>query len=119
MAVFFSVPVFAAPVRVLISENKRSADVRVKGGYTVKALPSLALVKKGEDLKGSLSADAKGIWFDKKVWPVKGLRIEPLGEFHDLVRLDRDAAEAVNVAFDIVLEVAIGDRARKRHCGVR
>lgn len=87
MAVLFSAPAFAAPatkapadlrpVRVLISENKRSADVRVKGAYTVKALPSLALVKKGEDLKGSFSADAKGIWFDKKVWPVRGLRIEP------------------------------------------
>jgi len=37
------------------------------------------------------------------------LRIVSLCEFNDLVCLDRDAAEAVNVAFDIVFEVAIID----------
>jgi len=46
---------------------------------------------------------------------VKALRIKPLREGNDLIRLDRDAAEGMNVAFDVVLEVAIVDWVRKSH----
>ncbi len=42
---------------------------------------------------------------------VKTLRIEPFREGNDLLRFDRDAAEGMNVAYDIVLEVAIVDGA--------
>ncbi len=46
---------------------------------------------------------------------VKTLRIEPFRKRNDLVRLDRDAAEGMNVAFNVVFEVAIIDRVRKSH----
>jgi hypothetical protein len=46
---------------------------------------------------------------------VKALRIKPLREGNDLIRLYRDVAEGMNVAFDIVLEVAIVDGVRKSH----
>ena len=45
------------------------------------------------------------------------LRVVKLGEGDDLVRLDRDAAEAMHVAFDIVLEIAVVDGVGKRHAG--
>ncbi len=53
------------------------------------------------------------LWVD-----VKKLRIEALSEGNDLVRLDRNTAEGMNVAFDIVLEVTIVDGVRKSHCAL-
>ena len=52
------------------------------------------------------------LWVD-----VKTLRIEPFREGSDLACLDRDAADGMNVAFDIVLEVAIVDGVRKSREG--
>ena len=40
---------------------------------------------------------------------VHRLWIKPLGEGDHLIGLDGDCAEAVHVAFNIVLEVTIGD----------
>ena len=48
---------------------------------------------------------------------VHRLWIESLGEGNYLICLDGDTAEAVYVAFNIVLEIAIGDRTRKCHSG--
>ena len=46
------------------------------------------------------------------------LWIKPVGEGDYLICLDRDSAEAVHVAFNIILEVAIGERTQKCHSGI-
>jgi hypothetical protein len=49
---------------------------------------------------------------------VQRLWIKPFGEGDYLICLDGDSAKAVHVTFNIILEVAIGDRARKWHSGM-
>ena len=44
-----------------------------------------------------------------------GLRIETFRECNHLVGLNRNGAEPMHVAFDIVFEVAVGNWVRKRH----
>ena len=46
------------------------------------------------------------------------LGIKPIGEGDYLICLDRDSAKAVHVAFNIILEVAIGDRTQKWHSSI-
>lgn len=46
---------------------------------------------------------------------VKRLRIEAPREGNDIILLDRDAAAAMNVAFDVVLEVTVVGRIVERH----
>jgi hypothetical protein len=46
------------------------------------------------------------------------LWIKPLGEGDYLIWLDGDSSEAVYVAFNIILEISIGDRTRKCHSGI-
>src|SRR5438094_10520842 len=46
------------------------------------------------------------------------LGIKPIGEDDYLICLDRDSAKAVHVAFNIILEVAIGDRTQKWHSSI-
>jgi hypothetical protein len=48
---------------------------------------------------------------------VHRLRIEPLGEGDQFIRVHRDGARMVHVALDIVLEVAISYWMRERHSG--
>ena len=48
---------------------------------------------------------------------VHRLWIEPLGERDYLICLDHNSAEAMYVAFNIILEVAIGDWTREFHFG--
>src|SRR6516165_10361453 len=49
---------------------------------------------------------------------MQGLWIKPFGEGDYLICLDRDSAKAVHVAFNIILEIAIGDRTGKWHFGI-
>jgi hypothetical protein len=58
---------------------------------------------------------AEGAAFGRLGIGMKRLRVKPLGKGHDLIRLDRDRATAVDVAFDIIFEVPIGDRTQKWH----
>src|SRR5215467_8487614 len=46
------------------------------------------------------------------------LWIKPVGEGDYLVCLNRDSAKEVDVAFNIILEVPIGDRTQKWHSGI-
>jgi hypothetical protein len=49
---------------------------------------------------------------------MKRLWVKLLGEGDYLIRPDRDSAKAVYVAFNIILEVPIGDRTQKWHFGI-
>lgn len=49
---------------------------------------------------------------------VHRLWVKPLGEGDQFVRLDRDGAEMVHVALDVVLEVAISYWTSERHSGI-
>src|SRR5215475_10544903 len=46
------------------------------------------------------------------------LWIKPVGEGDYLICLNRDSAKEVDVAFNIILEVPIGDRTQKWHSGI-
>ena len=48
---------------------------------------------------------------------MKRLWAKLVGEGDYLIRPDRDSAKAVYVAFNIILEVPIGDRTQKWHPG--
>jgi hypothetical protein len=49
---------------------------------------------------------------------MKRLWVKLVGEGDYLICLDRDSAKAVHVAFNIILEVSIGDRTQKWHSGI-
>ncbi len=74
----------AAPlpkVRVLIAGNEKSFRLTVKGAYTIKALPSLQVLKKGQGLAGaSLVMTPTGLKLGNESLPARGIRIEPAAE---------------------------------------
>jgi hypothetical protein len=49
---------------------------------------------------------------------MKRLWVKLFGEGDNLICHDRDGAKAVHVAFDIIVEVPIGDRMQKWHSGI-
>lgn len=65
-------------IRVLVAENQTGARLTIKGGYVIRALPSLQVLKKGERLVNvPVTAAASGIYLDKQGWAAKGIRVEP------------------------------------------
>jgi hypothetical protein len=55
------------PIRVLIAENQKLFRVNVKGAYTLRALPSLKVLKQGAQLsEASLTVSPRGFYFGKE-----------------------------------------------------
>ena len=68
-------------VRVLIAGNEQSFQLTVKGAYTIKALPSLQVLKKGQHLAGApLVMTSAGLKLGNEDLPARGIRIEPAAE---------------------------------------
>lgn len=63
---------------MLIADAQRTARLTIKGGYTLKALPSLQPIKSGKALNGvTLEAVPGGIKIGAEVFAVRGFRAEP------------------------------------------
>jgi hypothetical protein len=61
---------------------------------------------------------AKGAAFGRLGICMQRLRVKLFGEGDYLIRPDHDSAKAVHIAFNIILEVPIGDRTQKWHSGI-
>ena len=83
-AVFATTPQEKKPtpvVRVLIAENQKSLRLTIKGAYTIRSLPFLQVLKKGQRLVDApLAAMPQGVKLGNQVWAGKGIRIEPVDE---------------------------------------
>ncbi len=81
----------APSIRVLVAEKQKFIRVLVKGDYTVLALPSLQVLKKGSSLNLIVVPGPKGIRAGGQDLPaaVTGLRIESAGERDLLVNKSR------------------------------
>lgn len=79
-------PVWGAetPVRVLVSENQKFIRVVVRGGYAVRALPSLELLDQGKGLNAPVVPTPRGLKVGGREFAVQGVRIEP-AEDRDLL----------------------------------
>ena len=63
-------------VRVLVTEEKRTLSVTVKGDYKIWALPSGQLLKKGNDLQAVvITPTPAGLKLGKEEWAIRGIRI--------------------------------------------
>ncbi len=68
-------------IRVLVAENQPIFHVNVKGAYTLRALPSLKVLKRGQRLPDvKLSVSRQGFYFGQEEFFVSGIRIETAGE---------------------------------------
>ena len=79
---FKSASASAEPViRVLVAENQPIFRVNVKGAYTLQALPSLKVLKRGKRLSdANLSVSLRGFYFGKEEFLASGIRIETAGD---------------------------------------
>lgn len=85
---------------MLVLENAKTVQITVKGGYVVRSLPDLVVLKKGERLVNApLAVTSRGIRLDKQEWLSHGIRIEPAND-RDLYLNKRRFRGAVDIIRD-------------------
>jgi stage II sporulation protein D len=74
----------AEEVRVLVAEKQGSVSVNIKKSYVIRALPGLAVLKKGTKLISVVQPTPRGVKIAGQEWAVRGVRIE-VEESRDLL----------------------------------
>ena len=89
-------------VRVLVSENKKSLNITIRGAYRLWALPSRQLLKSGNSLPVEmLTATSGKMKLGKEEWLASGIRIEAIEDGNVFVNQSRFRG-----AMDILIDKA-------------